>query len=54
MTNSNLRDVSRIGSICSAAIREEIGVRMRIEMAREHEQLPQRLVALLDTIRTND
>ena len=54
MTNSNLRDVSRIGSICSAAIREEIGVRMRIKMDHEHEQLPARLIALMDAIRIND
>jgi hypothetical protein len=55
MTSSNVHNVIRINRACSdAAIREEIGVRMRIELAGEHDPLPQRLVTLMDAIRIND
>lgn len=54
MTNSNVHEVIRIGSACSAAIREEIGARMRFELACEHDPLPQHLVTLMNAIRTND
>ena len=43
-----------IGRVCSAAICEEIGVRLRIELAGEHGPLPQHLVTLLAAIRTKD
>lgn len=54
MTNSNVHDVIRIGRACSAAVSEEIGARMRTELAGEHDPLPQRLVTLMNAIQTKD
>jgi len=54
MMSSNAHDVVRIDRACSAAIREEIGDRMRSEFAGGRDPLPQRLVTLMNAIRTND
>jgi hypothetical protein len=53
MDSPDVRNV-RIDRACSAAIREEIGIRLRIELAGERGPLPQHLLALLDAIRAND
>lgn len=54
MTNSEDRNSIQIDSACSAAICEEIGVRLRIRLAGEHDRLPQHLITLMDAFRTND
>jgi hypothetical protein len=54
MTSSEARNSIQIDSACSAAICEEIGVRLRIRLAGEHDRLPQHLTTLMDAIRTND
>lgn len=47
-------DAIQIDPVCSAAIYEEIGARLRIRLAGEHDRLPQQLITLMDAIRSND
>jgi len=48
MTTSAVRNEIRIDRTCSAAIREEIGHRLRIRLASEPDQLPQHLMMMID------
>ena len=54
MISPEARNAIQIDRACSAAICEEIGVRLRISLAGEHDRLPQHLITLMDAIRTND
>jgi len=54
MISPEARNAIQIDSACSAAICEEIGVRLRIGLAGEHGRLPQHLITLMDALRTND
>jgi hypothetical protein len=54
MIDSKARNAIQIDRACSAAICEEIGVRLRIQLAGEHDRLPQHLITLMDAMRTND
>ena len=54
MISPEARDAIQIDRVCSAAICEEIGARLRIKLACEHDRLPQHLITLMDAIRTND
>jgi hypothetical protein len=54
MIGPDVRNVIQIDRACSAAICEEIGDRLRIRLAREHERLPQHLITLMNAIRMND
>jgi hypothetical protein len=54
MISPEARNAIQIDRACSAAICEEIGVRLRIGLAAEHDRLPQHLTTLMDAIRTND
>ena len=54
MISLEARNAIQIDRACSAALCEEIGVRLRIRLAGAHEQLPQHLITLMDAIRTND
>ncbi|HEX2653646.1 MAG TPA: hypothetical protein VHN11_08350 [Xanthobacteraceae bacterium] len=54
MTNLEARNAIQIGRVCSAAICEEIGARLRIRLAGERDRLPQHLITLMDAMRTND
>ena len=44
----------QIDRVCSAAICEEIGARLRIRLEGEHDRLPQHLITLMEAVRTND
>jgi hypothetical protein len=54
MNSPEARNAIHIDRACSAAICEEIGVRLRISLAGEPDRLPLRLIKLMDAIRTND
>lgn len=54
MISPEVRNAIQIDRACSAAICEEIGARLRIRLAGEHDRLPQHLITLMDAIRTND
>ena len=54
MNSPEARNAIQIDRVCSAAICEEIGARLRIKLACEHDRLPQHLITLMDAIRTND
>ena len=54
MIDPKARNAIQIDRACSAAICEEIGVRLRIRLAGEHDRLPQHLITLMDAMRTND
>lgn len=61
MTTPAVRNDIRIDRACSAAICEEIGDRLRIELASEPNRLPQHVMMLVDqmaadqrSVRTND
>ena len=54
MISPEARNAIHIDRVCSAAICEEIGARLRIKLACEHDRLPQHLITLMDAIRTND
>jgi hypothetical protein len=54
MISPEARNAIQIDRACSAAICEEIGARLRIRLAGEQDRLPQRLITLMDAIRTND
>ena len=54
MTSSEARNSIQVDSACSAAICEEIGARLRIRLAGEHDRLPQHLITLMEAVRTND
>ena len=54
MISPEARNAIQIDRVCSAAICEEIGARLRIRLAGEHDRLPQHLIKLMDAIRTND
>jgi hypothetical protein len=52
MTSPEALNSIQIDSARSAAICEEIGVRLRIRLAGEHDRLPQHLITLMDALRT--
>ena len=54
MISPEARNAIQIDRVCSAAICEEIGARLRIRLAGEQDRLPQHLITLMDAIRTND
>ena len=54
MISPEARNSIQVDSACSAAICEEIGARLRIRLAGEHDRLPQQLITLMDAIRSND
>jgi hypothetical protein len=54
MISPEARNAVQIDRVCSAAICEEIGARLRIRLAGEHDRLSQHLITLMDAIRTND
>ena len=54
MISPEARNSIQVDSACSAAICEEIGARLRIRLAGEHDRLPQHLITMMDAIRTND
>jgi hypothetical protein len=54
MNSPEARNAIQIDRACSAAICEEIGVRLRIRLAGQHDRLPQHLTALMDALRTKD
>ena len=54
MIRPEARNAIQIDRVCSAAICEEIGARLRIRLAGEHDRLPQHLTTLMEAIRTND
>jgi hypothetical protein len=54
MFSPEARNEIQIDRACSAAICEEIGARLRIRLAGDHDRLPQHLITLMDAIRTND
>ena len=54
MISPEARNAIQIDRMCSAAICEEIGARLRIRLAGEPDRLPQHLIMLMDAIRTND
>jgi len=54
MTGPDVRNVIQIDRVCNAAICEEIGARLRIRLAGEHERLPQHLITLMNVIRMNE
>jgi hypothetical protein len=54
MNSPEARNAIQIDRACSAAICEEIGVRLRIRLADQHDRLPQHLTTLMDALRTKD
>jgi hypothetical protein len=54
MITPEARNSIQIDRACSAAICEEIGVRLRIRLAGQHDRLPQHLITLLGALRTKD
>jgi hypothetical protein len=54
MSSPEARNSIQIDPACSAAICEEIAVRLRIRLAGDDHRLPQHLITLMDAIRTND
>ena len=54
MISPEARNAIQFDSAWSAAICEEIGVRLRIRLAGEHDRSPQHLITLMDAIRTDD
>jgi hypothetical protein len=54
MISPEARNAIQIDRAWSAAICEEIGARLRIRLAGEHDRLPQHLITLMEAIRTND
>ena len=54
MNSLDARNAIQMDRICRAAICEEIGARLRIRLAGEHDRLPQHLITLMDAMRIND
>ena len=54
MISPEARNAIQIDRVCSAAICEEIGARLRIRLAGEHDRLPQHLITLIAAIRAID
>ena len=51
MTSPAVRNDIQIDRVCSAAICEEIGDRLRIALTSEPNRLPQRMTMLVDELR---
>lgn len=54
MTSAVVRNDIQIDRVCSAAICEEIGDRLRITLTREPNQLPQHMTMLVEQMRWTD
>jgi hypothetical protein len=54
MISPEARNAIQIDAVYSAAICEEIGARLRVRLAGEHDRLPQHLITLMEAMRIND
>ncbi|WP_154071418.1 hypothetical protein [Bradyrhizobium lablabi] len=54
MTSPAVRNDIQIDRVCSAAICEEIGDRLRISLQGEPERLPQHMMMLVEQMAQND
>jgi hypothetical protein len=54
MTSPAVRNDNRIARVCSAAIREEMGDRLRIELSGVSDPLPQHMTMLVKQMALSD
>ncbi len=54
MSSPIIRNDTKIAHVCSVAICEEIGDRLRIDLAGEHDRLPHHMMMLVEELAQSD